>query len=316
MNQLAETRKRAEVQAKQLLGLDHLTVVELFGLAEATLGASRAGRCLELSRGVRLTRRWAATESVAELIVRTRSLGSDWWMRNHEEMISAHNWRNRGTPDAFLVAGTPSLAESCLDSLGNWIADDAADAKWGRPIDFVDLNDPGADDRFELPKAARQGDRLVAAFDSGGRVWAEVVRRDESQEPAGNNPVSGRAGLGSVLMEHRYVDVAEVGWAWGLAINVGPIHLPGEARGGIGDPFGELLDAGTAHRLYAWAAEHDASASLGNSWSTKANLWSAYFRLGLPYLRNGDWFYFERAIRAAIDGDKPTLNDALGKLPK
>jgi hypothetical protein len=56
-----------------------------------------------------------------------------------------------------------------LNRLGDWAADDAADAKWGRPIDFVDLNDSGADDRLHLRDGIAEGDRVVASFGPGSR---------------------------------------------------------------------------------------------------------------------------------------------------
>ena len=75
------------------------------------------------------------------------------------------------------------------------------------------------------------------------------------------------------------------------------------------------LDPGVAERLRAWAAENGATAEqLGGGWQTKDDLWSARFRLGLPYSRPGTWFEFDRAVTAAVDDDEATLARALARL--
>jgi hypothetical protein len=70
-----------------------------------------------------------------------------------------------------------------LAALGSWVADDAADAQWGRPVDVVDLNNPRTDDRAVLPDGAKPGDRFVAAWDAGGRTYVHVVERTSPADP-------------------------------------------------------------------------------------------------------------------------------------
>jgi hypothetical protein len=220
-------------------------------------------------------------------------------------MTGPGKWLDRGTPDELLAAdpGSASEAEMQLSRLGSWAADDAADAKWGRPIDFVDLNDPRADDRLHLPDGIAAGDRVVASFDPGSRVWAAIVRRDEPYEAAPDREGYRRAGLGSVLAEHEIINVAEAGWAYAIATNIGPIYLPGETAGGHGDPFMDSVQPEAGTRLSSWALKHDRKIADQCRWVTRGDVWSAYFRLGLPYSRTGEWWPFERAAAAVVDAD-------------
>jgi hypothetical protein len=292
-------------QARDILGIDDLGTTALFDLADAILGPRRSAKYLELSRLVRLTRRSVATSALAEVVVGTRDLGIEWWSRPHQEMSGLGIWLSRGTPDELLTRapGSASEAEMRLSRLGDWAADDAADARWGRPIDFVDLNDARADDRLRLPDGIAAGDRVVASFDPGSRVWAVIVRRDKSDEAAQDREGYRRNGLGSVLAEHELINVAEVGWAYAIATNTGPIHLPGETAGQHGDPFTDLVQPEAAERLSSWALKHDEEIAKQCQWLTRGDVWSAYFRLGLPYSRTGEWWPFERAATAVVDGE-------------
>jgi len=302
---MADTRGKAAEQARVVLGIHDLGTTALFHLADAILDPRRSARCLELVRLVRLTRRCDATSAVAELIVGTRDLGIDWWSRVHQEMTGPGRWVGRGTPDELLATapGSASEAEMRLNRLGDWASDDAADAKWGRPIDFVDLNESGADDRLHLPDGITERDRVVASFDPGSRVWAAIVRRDKPDEAAQDREGYRRNGLGSVLAEHEFINVAEIGRAYAIATNTGPIYLPDETAGGHGDPFADLVQPEAAERLRSWALKHDKEIAEQCRWLTRGDVWSACFRLGLPYSRTGEWWSFERAATAVVDGE-------------
>ncbi len=323
-----ETRQRATEMLSALLGISHVSTDSLFDLASEVLGQSRTERCLELSRLARLSRRWAATGAVAEFIAGTRLLGETWWGRPHLAMVIDNNlggqrrmirWEDRGTPDAHLARPEPRPERgvhgpTILESVGYWIQDDAADRQWGRPVDYVDLNDPAAEDRILLPADAKPGNRFVASFDPGSRVWVDIVQWDQP-DPLAEERGHRRGLVGSKLAEHDICDVSEAGWAWSVAIDIGPVHLPGEVAGGASDPFGEPLDPEVARQLWEWVTSHeDDAGKIGSPWRTKADLWSARFRLGLPWHRNGNWHLFDQASCAAIDGDLTSLNDAIAKL--
>lgn len=302
---MPEVRDDAARQARELLGVTDLSTTTLFSVAGSVLGEPRSATCLRLARHVRLTRRAHATSAVAQLIVGTRALGIEWWSRVHQDLSAQATWLDRGTPDERLMAAVPSAreAESILSSLGDWIADDAADARWGRPIDYVDLNEHAADDRVLLPEHAVEGDELIAAFDPGARVWARVVGREPASDPALEKQGRRRRGLGTVLTHHDFINVADVGWAYAIATNVGLIHLPEETAGGSDDPFSESIDPRHGDRLSNWALEHDRPVAQECRWVTKGDVWSAYFRLGLPYSRTGEWWAFDNAASAVVDGD-------------
>jgi hypothetical protein len=91
--------------------------------------------------------------------------------------------------------------------------------------------------------------------------------------------------------------------------------LPGETAGRPSDPFSDHLDHDSSRRLYSWAVANGASkGDLAGPWRTKDALWTARFRLGLPYSRPGAWYLFDEAVAAAIDGDREALADALAAL--
>jgi hypothetical protein len=229
-----------------------------------------------------LTQRATATAHVAALIVGTRTVGDEWW---------------QSTGDGLLAAGD----DDALAAVAHQIADACADERWGVPIGEVDLDDPRTEDRVALPAGAEPGDAFVASFDPGCRVVVEVVERDGI--------------VGSVLGDLRSDDAADAEWAWGMAIDTGPIRLPGEIAGSPFDPFAAPLEPRAARRLRAWAGEHEPDPDvLGGPWHTRGDLWEARFRLGLPYERTAEWWPFEIVARAAVDGDERQLGYALARL--
>jgi hypothetical protein len=263
-----------------------LTEEALFELACAVLGERRGARCLDLARLAPLTRRSVPTSATAALVVGTRALGAEWWSKTHYELAPDRSWIPSGTPDELLAR----QSDSCLPTLGAWVADDAADARWGTPIDVVDLNDPRTDDRVILPEGAKPGDRLIAAWDPGGRISVHVVERSSPPDPTAQEEGRRRGGIGSQLGEHWHHDAAEAQWAWAVATDTGPIRLPGETAGTSTDRFAAALDPAVAGRLRRWARQNGATPEqLGSRWHTKDDLWSARFRLGLPHSRPGTW---------------------------
>jgi len=317
---LERSRQLAAAEARRLLGISELTQEALFELAGEVLGHARAQRCLELAFLAPLSRRSIPTSAVAQLIVGTRAVGPEWWSRMPETWVADLRRVHTGTPDALLTVGHDVLNSdedggSCLAALANWVADDAADAQWGRPIGYVDLNDPQADDRVVLPEHAKPGDRFVASFDPGGRVWVDVVERADSIDPLEKGENRQRS-IGSRLAEHKHHDSAGAGWAWAIATDVGPVRLPGEIAGSPNDPFTMVLDSGIARQLFGWAADHGATVEeLGTMWETKADLWSARFRLELAG-RDAAWWQFGLAASAALDDDTVALDEALSRLDR
>lgn len=229
-------------------------------------------------------------------------------------------WVDRGTPDQYLVrdqevAVPGTYQTTILETLGYWIEDDAADFEWGRPIDYVDLNDPGGKDRILLPAAAKPGDRFVASFDRGSRVWGEIMEWDDDPDPKAEQLGYRRGRLGSHLGDHEICDVSEAGWAWSIATDVGPIRLPGEIIGGRNDPFADEIDQEASGHLHDWAAAHEEDQELvGHRWFTKEDIWTARFRLRVPWERTGEWSPFDVATRALVDGDEAALRRAISNL--
>jgi hypothetical protein len=317
IERLKDIQSTAVEEAKRLMGLAVLTEDALFDLARAVLGQERGARCLELARLAPLTRRWWATSATASLIVGTRALGTEWWSTIHRD-LTGRRWIARGTPDEYLAANPDDpwsrrQCGSCLATLGVWVADDAANAEWGMPIDFVDFNDDEPDDRVVLPDGARPGDRFVATWDPGSLIEVHVVERAGPPDPSAERRGTRRGRLGTRLGEAWVHDATEAGWAWGMATDTGPIRLPGEIPGTPTDPFAADLDPAVAERLRAWAARNRATADeLGGAWSTKDDLWSAWFRLGGPYYTQ-TWWQFGKAATAAVDGDDAGLVEALRK---
>ena len=314
--ELDRTRRFSAGEVKRLLGISEPTVDRLFARARAVLGQDRADQCLRQARLAPLTRRWVPTSAIAALIVGTTELGREWWTRPHEELAPNRTWSVRGVPDTILWAARldPELEEagSCLAALGGWIADDAADKEWGRPIDRIDMKDPRVDGRVALPDGVRAGDRLTAIVSPGGRVWVDVLEREPE---AGAGHGGGRRRLGSRLAERTYHDAAQVRSAWTVATATGPLRLPGEVAGRVSDPFGAHIDPDVSRRLYDWALSSGAAAQqLGTPWRTKDAIWTARLRIGLPYGRPGSWVNFDDAVTAVVDDDRADLLEALAAL--
>jgi hypothetical protein len=316
---LERTRRFAAGEVKRVLGIVDPTADRLFAKARTVLGVDRANRCLELARLAPLSRRWVPTSAIAGLVGGTVDLASEWWTNPHEELTERRQWTERGIPDTLLAAGhdDPETEDggSCLAVLAGWIADDAADKQWGRPIDRVDVTNPRVDGRVVLPKGACAGDRLTAAFAPGGRVWVDVVERNADSAPGAVPQTVGPGRLGSRLAERAYHDVAQVRSAWSIATATGPIRLPGEMAGRSSDPFAAPVDHDVSRRLFDWVVANGVSAQqLGGRWRTKDALWTARYRLGLPYGRPGAWYTFDDAVAAVLDDERAVLAEALANL--
>jgi hypothetical protein len=308
---LERTRRFSLAEVKRILGLAEPTVDRLFAKTRTVLGQERANQCLELAKLAPLTRRFVPVSAVASLLAGTVDLGAEWWTSPHEELSDEREWTQRGTPDKLLAAGhDDSETEdggSCLALLAKWIADDSANKAWGRPVDYVDLDDAGVDGRMVLPDGAAAGDRLTAVFAPGGRVWVDVVEHEGAAR--------GKAGLGSRLAEHKLHDVAEVRAAWSMATSGAPVRLPGEMPGRPSDPYSAKLAAGDSRCLFEWAVANGANArELAGPWRTKDALWSSRLRLGLIFDRPGIWVTFDEAILSLIDDDEASLTRAMAAL--
>jgi hypothetical protein len=298
-------RAQAALQVKALLGVN-VTSDELFDLAADVLGARRAERCRGLVKQARLTRRAMACAAVAEVIVATRRLGATWWDRGHPEMNRRGTWQLMGTPEALLEVGTAPgdylAVGSSLGLLGSWACDDAANDEWGRPVDCVDLNDPRLNDRIRIPPSAKVGDHIIARYDPGCRVWADVVER-ESDDPEFDETGRRRGRLRTVLAESRCCDAAEAGWAWGMATNGAAVRLRGEIPGAASDPLNRPIERSASRSLYREALELGASDEvLGEPWTTNGELLDAALRLGWPYELTAIWHRWGQAAEAVVDG--------------
>lgn len=139
---------------RALLDVDPLTVDALLTVAHDVLGPERAEHCVTLVRAGRLTRRSHLLAEVAAVVVGTRHLGVGWWARPHRRADRPGEWQEGPPPDEVLVRGVAPRrwrSASVLEVLAWWSADDVADALWGPPIDFVDLNSTRSTDRIALP---------------------------------------------------------------------------------------------------------------------------------------------------------------------
>ncbi|MBG0818028.1 hypothetical protein [Planomonospora sp. ID82291] len=289
-----DARTEARRLIRDLLGEERLSAAALVREAETALGAERVARCVELARGAPLTRRSAELASLAGLLVGTRELGARWWERA------------RGgkplTPDEVLGSATavePWTDLTVLEMLTAWIADDAADRRWGAPAAAVDLNSWQAEDRVVLSGGAAPGGRVVLSFDAGGRLDALVVRRPDG-------------GLGSTLDfdSLRYSRPAEAQWSWGVAAGLGPHPLPEEDP----SPYGTPVDAGAAGTLRAWALRHGATAAqAGPEWRVRGDVVAAIERVDWMW-RSGEWFAWWRAVSALVDGDPVQLDARLAEI--
>src|SRR5271157_4595795 len=133
--QFERTRRFATAEVKRVLGIADPTTDRLFAKARIVLGTERATQCLELARLAPLSRRWVPTSAIASLIAGTLDLGHEWWSRIHRELGEGLQWATLGSPDALLDKGHGDEPNedggSCLAMLGRWVADDAADKRWG-----------------------------------------------------------------------------------------------------------------------------------------------------------------------------------------
>lgn len=275
----------ARIEARRivadLLGEERPSAEALLADARPVLGDDRTVRCLGLALGASLTRRSAELAAVAALLVGTRDLGARWWTSPRGGKLPP--------PDEVLataVAIEPWTDLTALEMLAAWIADDAADELWGRPVAEVDLNSWQAEDRFALPADVKPGRRLVVHFDAGGRLDAVVTRRADDD-------------LGSNLDFHslRYSRPAEAQWSWGVAAGLGPHRLPGESP----DPYAREVDPGAARVLRDWAARHGATADqLGERWQTVGDVVAAIERVDWMW-RSGEWFGWWRGASALVD---------------
>ena len=81
------------------------------------------------------------------------------------------------------------------------------------------------------------------------------------------------------------------------------------------DPFADSIDHDLSRRLFDWVVANGVSAQqLGGRWRTKDALWTARYRLGVPYGRPGAWYTFDDAVAAVVDDDRVALADALAAL--
>ncbi|MFI6386424.1 hypothetical protein ACIBHY_16145 [Nonomuraea sp. NPDC050547] len=276
-----DARTEARRVVRNLLGEDRPTAELLIGDATPVLGHERTSRCLDLALGASLTRRSAELAAIAALLVGTRELGEAWWSQTRGGKLPA--------PDEVLrtaVAIEPWTDLTALEMLGAWIADDAADQLWGRPVAQVDLNSWQAEDRFDLPDGVKPGQRLVVHFDAGGRLDAVVARRPDDD-------------LGSNLDFHslRYSRPAEAQWSWGVAAGLGPHHLPGDSP----DPYARKVDQRAVGILRAWALRHGVGQDLlGPAWETVGDVVAAIERVDWMW-RSAEWFGWWRGASALVD---------------
>ncbi|MEO3800642.1 hypothetical protein [Nonomuraea sp. B1E8] len=276
-----DARTEARRVVRNLLGEERPTAPALIDGVRPVLGDERTDRTLELALGASLTRRSAELAAIAALLVGTRELGAEWWTRPRGGKLPP--------PDEVVrtaVAIEPWTDLTALEMLAAWIADDAADQLWGRPVAEVDLNSWQAEDRFRLPPGVRPGQRLVVHFDAGGRLDAVVTRRSDDD-------------LGSNLDFHslRYSRPAEAQWSWGVAAGLGPHRLPGEHP----DPYAREVPAAASGVLRDWAMRHGATREqLGERWETVGDVVAAIERVDWMW-RSGEWFGWWRGASALVD---------------
>jgi hypothetical protein len=234
------------------------------------------------------------------LVLGSQRLGEGWWRSQHLALSVAGEWTEVGVPDEVVVLGRHGnvayASSDLLTCLGYWMEDDAADAEWGRPVAYVDLNDPRTLDRFTLPADAKVGDRLVLSFDTGARVWADVIEVDGVAH--------------SSLGRWDHVAESELAWEVGIATQLDLIRWPGEEADEPSDPWLSSVDAEAADQVRRWVATQAGREVAGDEWITRADVWRARARLGLPY----DRFELNRAVDALVDGDAERLRHGLRQL--
>jgi hypothetical protein len=304
---------QARHEAQRLLGVTEISVTALVERARAVLGPERTTLILALIKEAPLSRRSVLLPGLAELVAGSQFVGAPWWSQPHREPFDQPGETHQ-TPDQILTSA--QAPERKLTLLGAWIVEEAADQAWGIPVDYIDLNEPDFNDLVRLPATAQNGDRLLVAFDAGGRVWAQVVKR---KKPAAA-PIEERLGLrrgmlGSKLLDSFYHPAAEIWWQWAVAQADEPLRLPDEIPDTPSDPFVTPVDQLVVEKLVNWlrAQGLDAQES-GLPWTNKADLWRARTRLKLPTGRTGDWWPLDQAILAILDNDPLALTQALSEL--
>ncbi|MEO3857377.1 hypothetical protein [Acrocarpospora sp. B8E8] len=282
-----DARSEAKRLILDLLGEERPTAGTLLKEAQAVLGRERTRRAAELARGAPLTRRSAELAAIAALFVGTGELGPGWWTVSRGGALPP--------PEEVLVKAAsldPWADLTVLEMLAAWISDDVADAIWGPPVGTADLNSWQAEDRVPLPPDARAGNRLVVAFDAGGRLDAVVVTRKDDD-------------LGSNLdfSSLRYSRPAEAQWSWGVAAGLGPHPLPDEHP----DPYTDPVDPTPSTILRDWALHHGATLDhVGPPWETRGDATAAVERVDWMW-RSAEWFAWWRAVSALIDAEPDQL---------
>ena len=248
---------------------------------------------------------------LAELIAGTQFLGLAWWGRPAIDDL--------GEDEPALAVPDQLLAQTNFDyklmQIASWLVDEAADQTWGLPVDHVDLNEGRLYDRVQLPASAVIGERLLVAFDFGGRVWAEVVEKTTPGSKLEEKLGFRRGKLGTKLLETFYHPAAEIWWQWAVAQGDEPLRLPDEISDTPADPFGAPVDQLIVKKLTNWLAARGVDEEeSGLPWINKADLWRARGRLDLPTGRPGDWHPFDHALLALLDDDASALTQALAEL--
>jgi hypothetical protein len=302
---------QAQIEAQKLLGVSEISVTALADRACAVLGSERTASIFALIKKAPLSRRSMLLPCLAELIAGTQCMGLVWWGRPALDDL--------GEDDPALAVPDQLLARTSFDyklmQIAAWLVDEAADQSWGIPVAHVDLNEGRLYDRVGLPPNAKIGERLLVAFDFGGRVWAEVVEKTTPGSKLEERLGFRRGALGTKLLETFYHPAAEIWWQWAVAQGDEPLRLPDEIPGTSSDPFGDLVSQLAVEKLANWLRARGVNdQESGLPWTDKADLWRARGRLDLPTGRTSDWFPLDRAILALLDNEPTALIQALSEL--
>ncbi len=275
---------------------------QLLEVADEALGSELLSRCVGRVREAAISRRARELSNLAAIVAGVQILGAAWWQTPHHRQDKADKWEDGPVPDAVLSdpLRTREQYPTALGLLEWWISDDVADRLWGPPVDVVDLNSVVSTNRIRLPPGVHVGERLVASFDPGSRVDAEVVE------------VDGVLGSELDLKTCRHAPPAEAAWAWGIGAGPGPHRLSGES--GSKDPYSASVERAVAAELRTWAIKHGMEESkIGFGWNAAANVVAAIAAAEVAY-RPGWWHFWEQAAWALVDGDSHQLADALARV--
>jgi hypothetical protein len=302
---------QAQLEAQKLLGVSEISVTALANRARVILGSERTASIFALIKKAPLSRRSMLLPCLAELVVGTQYMGLAWWGRPALDDL--------GEDDPTLAVPDQLLARANFDyklmQIAAWLVDEAADQTWGIPVDHVDLNEGRLYDRVRLPESAKIGERLLVSFDSGGRVWAEVVEKTTPGSKLEEKLGFRRGVLGTKLLDTFYHPAAEIWWQWAVTQGDEPLRLPDEIPGTSSDPFGVPVGQLAVEKLTNWLRARGLDeAESGLPWANKADLWRARGRLDLPTGRTSDWLPLDRAILALLDNEPDTLIQALAEL--